>query len=65
MKEITAQEIRILNLTSEGLTAMEVGVKLNLSRRTVEKYLELIREKLECKNKVQMLNAARKEKLIK
>lgn len=43
---LSPQESRVLALISEGLTNKEVGVRLNLSEKTVKNYLSTVFEKL-------------------
>lgn len=44
----------ILDLLSEGKSAKEVGKVLNMSRRTVEKRIENMKEIYNCSNIVQL-----------
>lgn len=50
------QQARCLKLLLEGKTAKEIANQLNLSRRSVEHYIQAIRKKLNCKNKIELFN---------
>lgn len=52
---LPSQQIKCLEYLSQGFSAKETAVKLSLSHRTVESYLDHIREKLGLKNKYQMV----------
>jgi DNA-binding NarL/FixJ family response regulator len=51
---LTNREREVLQLTAEGYTSREVGDRLNISHRTVEKHRENIQAKLELRNSVEM-----------
>jgi len=51
---LTDREREVLQLTAEGYTSREVGDRLNISHRTVEKHRENIQTKLELRNSVEM-----------
>jgi DNA-binding NarL/FixJ family response regulator len=51
---LTAREREVLQLTAEGYTSREVGDRLSISHRTVEKHRENIQDKLELRNSVEM-----------
>jgi DNA-binding NarL/FixJ family response regulator len=51
---LTNREREVLQLTAEGYTSREVGDRLNISHRTVEKHRENIQDKLELRNSVEM-----------
>jgi len=51
----TKQECLCLNLLSKGLTEKEAAAALNLSVRTVESYLNNLKNKLNCKYKSHLL----------
>jgi len=53
-QSLTDREREVLQLTAEGYTSREVGERLNISHRTVEKHRENIQEKLELRNSVEM-----------
>lgn len=54
-ERLTEREREILQMTGEGLTSKEVGEKLYISHRTVEKHRENIREKLDLDNAMEMV----------
>ena len=47
---LSYREIQIIEFTSTGLTAKEIARKLNIGYRTVEKYSQNIRKKLNARN---------------
>ncbi len=49
---LTKRELEILHYVADGYSAKKIGILLNISYRTVEKYIENLRLKLNCKNKV-------------
>jgi DNA-binding NarL/FixJ family response regulator len=51
---LTERERQVLRLTATGLTAGEIGERLSISDRTVEKHRENIRGKLDLENAVEM-----------
>ena len=53
---LTKREINVAVCLLQGKTAKETGKKLYISPRTVEQYIENMREKFNCKNKVQLAN---------
>ena len=50
---LSPQEKRVLALIAEGCTNKEVGVKLNLSEKTVKNYLSTVFEKLHVSRRAQ------------
>jgi DNA-binding CsgD family transcriptional regulator len=48
---LSRREIECLQCLIDGLSAKETGTKLFLSPRTVETYLNHIKDKLKCRNK--------------
>lgn len=46
---------KIIQLIADGKTAKEIGVQLNLSRRTIEDRLEKLRFKYDCKKTIQLV----------
>lgn len=52
---LTNREFIFLKKYLHGLTAKEIGILFNLSARTVEARLAIIKQKLNCKNKAQLL----------
>lgn len=61
---LTDREREVLQLTAEGLTSKEIGEKLYISHRTVEKHRENIKGKLEVQNAVEMARYAFRRGLI-
>ena len=64
-ENLSAREIEILKLFSEGLINKEIGEKLSISIRTVETHKNHIMKKLGCKSAVEMLKFAIRNKIIK
>ena len=56
--QLSQREIQCIALTSIGLTAREMGSVLDISTRTVEYYIENIKDKLGCLKKGQISAAA-------
>jgi DNA-binding CsgD family transcriptional regulator len=52
---ITSKERKIIKLSLDGLTAEAIGKKMYMSRRTVEKYISDLKDKLECKSKMHII----------
>jgi DNA-binding CsgD family transcriptional regulator len=48
--ELTEREIEVLQMICEGITAIQIGDKINLSSRTVEGHRNRIMEKTGTKN---------------
>lgn len=61
---LTDRQREVLQLTAEGLTSKEIGEKLHISHRTVEKHREKIKEKLQVKTTVEMATVALRRGLI-
>jgi DNA-binding NarL/FixJ family response regulator len=61
---LTDREREVLQLTAEGNTSREVGERLGISHRTVEKHRENIQAKLELRNTVEMAAYAHQRGLI-
>jgi DNA-binding CsgD family transcriptional regulator len=53
---LSAQEIKCLRLLMAGMTAKAIGKHLAISPRTVEHYLENIRNKFNVKNKIELID---------
>lgn len=49
--QLTAREKQCIHYLLAGYTAVEIGDEINLSRRTVEQYLDQARGKLQCETK--------------
>jgi DNA-binding NarL/FixJ family response regulator len=62
--ELSEREIEILLLISEGLSNSEIGDKLFISKRTVEKHRANILDKTNCKNTAGLVMYAIKNQLI-
>ena len=60
LKNLTARERNILKLLATGLSNKEVGLKLDISYRTVEVHRAHIMEKLQAKSVVDLVHAADK-----
>ncbi len=55
MKTPSERELEIINLTTEGLTAIEIAKRLFISKRTVEAHNNNIKRKLDAKNQGQVI----------
>jgi DNA-binding NarL/FixJ family response regulator len=62
--ELSEREIEILLLISEGLSNQEIGDKLFISKRTVEKHRANILDKTNCRNTAGLIMYAIKKQLI-
>lgn len=58
-------KIRMLQMVSEGVPYRAIAKQVNLSPKTVQNYLEIIRLDLEAKNTVHSVAIAIREGLIK
>jgi DNA-binding NarL/FixJ family response regulator len=61
---LTDREREVLQLTAEGYTSQEIGEKLHISHRTVDKHRENVQAKLELRNVVEMATYAYRRGLI-
>jgi len=61
---LTEREREVLQLTAEGYTSREIGEKLFISHRTVDKHRENVQDKLELRNTVEMATYAYQHNLI-
>lgn len=61
---LTDREREVLQLTAEGNTSREIGERLGISHRTVEKHRENIQAKLELRNTVEMAAYAHQRGLL-
>jgi DNA-binding CsgD family transcriptional regulator len=52
---LSTQEINCIKLLSIGMNCCEIGEKLDLSKRTVEHYLEHAKNKICAKNNVELV----------
>jgi DNA-binding NarL/FixJ family response regulator len=64
-KALSARETEILCLYAEGLSAKEIGEKLDISKRTVEVHKAKIFKKLDIHNTAELIRYAVKNNLIK
>jgi DNA-binding CsgD family transcriptional regulator len=55
---ISTRQSEILYYLLRGKTAKEIGVLLNISDRTVEGHIDIIKRNLNCKNKSQLIEKA-------
>lgn len=53
--DLTSRECECIFLLIRGKTAKEIGTILSLSKRTIEAYIENIKNKMDCKNKAEIL----------
>jgi DNA-binding CsgD family transcriptional regulator len=58
IETLTDRERQILRLTAEGLTSSEIGDRLSISHRTVEKHRENVQRKLRLDGTVEMARFA-------
>ena len=63
-QNLTEREREVLQLTAEGYTSREIGEKLHISHRTVDKHRENVQAKLELRNIVEMAAYAYQQGLI-
>lgn len=62
---LTLRERQLIQLMLQGKSSKETGTELDLSRRTVESYFENIKNKLECWDKRDLCDKARKLENLK
>lgn len=62
--DLSAREIEIISLICQGLSNIEIGEKLFLSKRTVEKHRANILEKTDTKNTASLVMFAIKNKIV-
>lgn len=60
---LTKREIDCLFLLLEGMSYKQIASSLALSTRTIESYIENIKNKLECDNKQDLLKKAKESKI--
>lgn len=63
-KSLTKREYEVAKLIVEGYTAKQCAEKLNLSRRTVEFYVDNIKNKLCCFKKSDLIVKLIKDNII-
>ena len=61
---MTARELEILGLLSEGLTQAEIAGRLSISSKTVGAHIEHILAKLNCHSRAQAVAKAFRERLV-
>jgi DNA-binding CsgD family transcriptional regulator len=52
---LSKQQLSCAKLILSGMTLRKIAEQLNLSPRTVEKYIEIIKTKLHCRNKTELI----------
>ena len=57
--ELTFQEDRVFLLAAKNMTNAEIAVELGIRIKTVENYISIIYQKLNVKNRFELLNFAR------
>lgn len=62
--KLTSRETEILEQTSLGLTNKAIAEKLFISSFTVKRHIENIYKKLQAQNRIELIEKARKNKLI-
>ena len=56
--DLSKRQAQIISLLLRGYSAELTAKELKLSKRTIESYLIRLKEKLECKNKYELINKA-------
>jgi DNA-binding CsgD family transcriptional regulator len=56
--QLTSRQIECLYFLAKGMTAKQIGRELNISQRTIEHYLENLKNKLGCHSKYDLINKA-------
>ena len=62
---LTQREQEVLELLTHGLSNAEMGTKLHLSPRTVEKYVSSLLRKTEASNRAELVRFAMEHRLVK
>lgn len=62
---LTQREIEILELIAQGFSAKEVAQSIDIAPRTVEGYVDMIRLKLQARNRTHMVTKAIAARLIR
>ena len=62
--ELTKREREVLQLLIEGHSNLEIGRRLHLSHRTIEKYVSSLLRKSELNNRVELIRYAMEYKLV-
>ena len=55
--ELTERELEVARLICRGFTNREIGEQLGISRNTVKTHAAHVRQKLNCRNNIQILNS--------
>ncbi|MDQ2995229.1 MAG: LuxR C-terminal-related transcriptional regulator, partial [Pseudomonadota bacterium] len=63
-EKLSDREMQCLQRIVRGLSAKEIGEELELSKRTVESYIDNIKAKLGCINKTELIVRAIKHKYV-
>jgi DNA-binding CsgD family transcriptional regulator len=58
------QQMRCLNYLNKGMTSKEIARKLNISPRTVEQHLKMVRESIGCRNSKELIVRAKEMLLL-
>lgn len=64
VEKLSARERQCLQLVAKGLSAKAIAEELELSKRTVETYIDNVKSKLGCINKTELIVVAIKYKYI-
>lgn len=56
---LSEKEHKILNMLLNGLTAKEIGERVNLSKRTIEYYSKKLKEKFDAENVIELVSRAK------
>ena len=62
--KLTNREQEVLNLLSKGFSNMDIGKKLHLSHRTIEKYVSRLLRKTETNNRAELIRLALDNNLV-
>lgn len=62
--ELTKRETEVLQLLIEGHSNLEIGRRLHLSHRTIEKYVTSLLRKSELNNRIELIRYAMEYKLV-
>lgn len=52
------RQLEVIQLLCEGLSAKQIAFKMKISVRTVEYYIEIIKSKMGCQNKTELIKQA-------
>lgn len=61
---LNARERDVLNLVAEGLTDVEIGLRLNISPKTVNYRIETLKRRFNVKTRIQVVVIALRRRLI-